>query len=350
MYLRIYTSAVLVLWFSWAIAQEEKEYKIATVAFYNLENLFDTEDDPLTFDDDRTPEGKDNWTLDKYNKKVANMAKVIGDIGKSNSGGPPVLIGLCELENRKVVEDLVNQPELRSFDYGIIQFDSPDRRGIDVALIYQKGVFNPTNYKAVPLYIYEANDPQKRVYTRDQLVVSGKLDGDTMHFIVNHWPSRRGGEAASSYKRENAAKLNKRIIDSLFSDNPYAKIITMGDLNDDPNDKSVKKILGAKAKKKRVRRKQLYNPMANMFKQGMGTLAYRDNWNLFDQIILSDAFLDDDYNSYRYFKAGIYNPPYLINQSGPYKGYPYRSVAGSNFLGGYSDHFAVFVYLIKEIY
>ncbi|NND88360.1 MAG: endonuclease/exonuclease/phosphatase family protein [Flavobacteriaceae bacterium] len=331
-----------------AFSQEKKSYKVNTIAFYNVENLFDYEDDPITFDDDRTPTGKDHWTKEIYESKLKNMAQVIGEIGSDVTGTAPAIVGLCETENRRVLEDLVNQEELIDHDYGIIQFESPDRRGIDVALLYQKAIFTPTNYKAYPLYIYDNNEPTKRVYTRDQLLVSGMLDGEKIHFIVNHWPSRSGGEARSRQKRINAAKLNKKIIDSLWSDDPYAKIITMGDLNDDPTSPSVKEYLVAKESRDDLKNKELYNPMEDMFKKGIGTLAWRDSWNLFDQMIVSSELTKKDYSTYRFYKAGIYNKNYLANPRGRYKGYPYRSFAGGGFTGGYSDHFPVYVYLIKE--
>lgn len=330
-------------------AQEKKNYKINTIAFYNVENLFDYEDDPDTFDDDRTPTGKDHWTKEIYEAKLKNMAKVISEIGADITGTSPAIIGLCETENRRVLEDLANQEILLPKDYGIIQFDSPDRRGIDVALLYQKRLFTPTHYKSIPLYIYDDNDVTRRVYTRDQLLVSGMLDGELIHLIVNHWPSRSGGEARSKPKRIKAAKLNKQIIDSLFSIDPYAKIITMGDLNDDPTSPSVKNYLKAKKKKEKLNIKELYNPMEQMHKKGMGTLAYRDAWNLFDQMIISTELTKEDYSSYRFYKAGIFNKSYLTNPRGRYKGYPYRSYADGGFTGGYSDHFPVYLYLIKEI-
>lgn len=330
------------------VAQEQTIYKVHTIAFYNLENLFDPLNDPLTFDDDRTPEGKDHWTETIYQKKLKSMANVIADIGKEVSGTAPTILGVAEIENRKVLEDLVNQPQLLSMDFGIIHFDSPDRRGIDVALLYQKSIFTPTNYINKPLFIYQDHNPDLRIFTRDQLVVSGMLDGELIHFIVNHWPSRSGGEARSRFKREKAAALNKKIIDSLHSQNPYAKIITMGDLNDDPNNSSVKKILGAKGRRDKVKLKELYNPMEVLFKQGLGTLAYGDSWNLFDQIILSAALLKRDYSSYRFYQAGIFNKAYLTTPRGRYKGYPYRSFANGSYTGGYSDHFPVYVYLIKK--
>lgn len=340
---------VFALTITFAISQEKKKYKVNTIAFYNVENLFDFEDDPITYDDDRTPEGKDHWTEEIYNAKLVNMAKVIAEIGADVTGTTPAIIGLCETENRRVLEDLVNQEPLLRKDYGIVQYESPDRRGIDVALLYQKRLFTPTNSVAYPLYIYDNNDNTKRIYTRDQLLVSGMLDGEKMHFIVNHWPSRSGGEERSRYKRNKAGELNRHIIDSLFSDDPYAKVITMGDLNDDPTNQSVKKHLKAKKKKKGMQLKELYNPMESMHKKGLGTLAYRDSWNLFDQMIVSTELTLEDYSSYRLYKAGIYNKAYLANPKGRYKGYPYRSFSGGGFTGGYSDHFPVYLLLIKEI-
>lgn len=340
--------AILLVFFQLS-AQEQKSYKVNTIAFYNLENLFDYEDDPLTFDDDRTPDGKDHWTAEIYNSKLQNMAKVIAEVGADVTGTTPAIVGVCEIENRRVLEDLLNQDPLVNQDYGIVHFDSPDRRGIDVAFLYQKKVFTPSSYKAFELKIYDDNDVTKRVFTRDQLLVSGVLDGETMHFIVNHWPSRSGGEARSRPKRIKAAKLNKQIIDSLLSDDPYAKIITMGDLNDDPTSPSVKDVLKAKKKQEKVKVKELYNPMEEMYKKGLGTLAWRDGWNLFDQMIISSEFLKKEYDSYRFYKAGIYNKSYLANPRGRYKGYPYRSFADGGYTGGYSDHFPVYLYLIKEI-
>lgn len=327
--------------------QNEKEYKIITVAFYNVENLFDYEDDPVTFDDDRTPEGKDHWTQEIYEAKVRNMAKVISEIGQDVTGTSPTILGLCEIENRRVLEDLVNDSALVKKDYGIVHFDSPDRRGIDVAFLYQKKLFTPTNYKAHELFLYQDNDRSKRIYTRDQLLVSGMLDGEKIHIIVNHWPSRSGGEERSRPKRIKAAELNKRIIDSLFSDDPYTKIITMGDMNDDPSSPSIKDVLKTKIERENMTLKELYNPMEKMYKKGMGTLAYRDAWNLFDQIIISAELTKKDYSTYRFYKAGIFNKAYLQTPRGQYKGYPFRSFA-NGYTGGYSDHFPVYIYLIKE--
>ncbi|MRT17720.1 endonuclease/exonuclease/phosphatase family protein [Vitellibacter sp. q18] len=332
---------------SFVSVAQQKQYKVNTIAFYNVENLFDYEDDPLIFDDDRTPEGKDHWTKEIYEAKLANMAKVISEIGADVTGTSPALIGVSEVENRRVLEDLLNQEPLVNKDYGIVHFDSPDRRGIDVALLYQKGVFIPTNYKSYELVIFDDEDRSKRIYTRDQLLVSGMLDGEKISVIVNHWPSRSGGEERSRPKRIKAAELNKHIIDSLFNEDPYAKILTMGDLNDDPTSPSVKDVLKTKSEREDLKPMELYNPMEDMHKKGMGTLAYRDAWNLFDQIILSAELTKKDYGSYRFYKAGIFNKNYLATPRGQYKGYPFRSFV-NGYTGGYSDHFPVYVYLIKE--
>ncbi|AFL80990.1 putative extracellular nuclease [Aequorivita sublithincola DSM 14238] len=338
---------VYLLFSTVSFGQNEKQYKIITVAFYNVENLFDYEDDPLIFDDDRTPEGKDHWTKEIYESKLANMAKVISEIGADVTGTSPALIGVSEIENLRVLEDLLNQESLVNKDYGIIHFDSPDRRGIDVALLYKKKLFTPSNYKAYPLLIFDDQNRSKRVFTRDQLLVSGMLDGEKISVIVNHWPSRSGGEERSRPKRIKAAELNKHIMDSLFSEDPYAKIMTMGDMNDDPTSPSIKDVLKTKSVREDMKIKELYNPMEDMHKKGMGTLAYRDAWNLFDQIIVSTELAKKDYSSYRLYKAGIYNKSYLANPRGRYKGYPFRSFA-NGYTGGYSDHFPVFIYLIKE--
>lgn len=330
-------------------AQNEKRFKIHTIAFYNLENLFDTINDPLKYDEASPIMEINGNRSDVYLKKVKNMARVIADIGSEQTNNSPAIIGVCEIENRKVLEDVVNDPLLLPKDYGIVHFEGPDKRSIDVALLYQKGLFQPINSTSHELKIYD-DLTRKRVYTRDQLLVSGKLDGDLIHIIVNHWPSRSGGEARSRSKRVGAAKLNKHIIDSLQSIDPYAKIFTMGDLNDDPTNESVKKVLKAKSKQNKVELKGIYNPFEKMFrKKGYGTTAYRDAWSLFDQIMITKPLLEDDYTSFRYYKAGIYNKAYLTNKRGRYKGYPFRSFADGGFTGGFSDHFPVYVYVIREV-
>ncbi|WP_411766309.1 endonuclease/exonuclease/phosphatase family protein [Winogradskyella sp. A3E31] len=332
-----------------ATAQEKKRFKIHTVAFYNLENLFDTVDDTTKFDE-ASPIMEMNADREAvYAKKVKNMARVIADIGTDIARNSPAVLGVCEIENRKVLEDLVNDPLLVGKDYGIIQFEGPDRRSIDVALLYQKALFQPISSSSHELKIFD-DFSRKRVYTRDQLLVSGKLDGELIHIIVNHWPSRSGGEARSRPKRVGAAKLTKKLMDSLQAIDPYAKIFTMGDLNDDPTNDSVKKVLNAKKEKEDVELKGIYNPFEKMFvEKGYGTTAYRDAWSLFDQIMVTKPLIEDDYSSFRMWKAGIFNKQYLVNKRGRYKGYPFRSFADGGFTDGFSDHFPVYVYLIKEV-
>ena len=331
-------------------AQEKKKFKIHTVAFYNLENLFDTINDPLKFDE-ASPimEMNEANRAEVYENKVRNMARVVADIGNEDTKNTPAIIGVSEVENRQVLVDLVNDPQLLHKDYGIIHFDSPDKRGIDVALLYQKALFTPITTSSNELLIYDSLT-RDRVFTRNQLLVSGELEGDLIHIIVNHWPSRSGGEARSRSKRVGAAKLNKQLIDSLQSKDPYAKIITMGDYNDNPTNASFKEALKTTADKDRVPFKGIYNPYENLFKKkGLGTTGYRDAWSLFDMILVTKPLLEKDYYSFRYYKAGIFNKYYLSNKHGRYKDYPLRSFANGGFTDGFSDHFPVYIYLIKEV-
>lgn len=329
-------------------AQEKKTYKIHTVAFYNLENLFDTINDPTKYDEASPMMELKTNRSNVYKMKVRNMADVISKIGVDMAHNSPAIIGVSEVENREVLEDLVNDSLLIEKDYGIVHYHSPDARGIDVALLYQKQLFTPTSTSSHELKIYN-DTSRKRVYTRDQLLVSGNLDGDLIHIIVNHWPSRSGGEAKSRPKRVAAAKLSKYLVDSLQVVDPYAKVFIMGDFNDDPTNASVKTVLNAKRDKKKVEFKDIYNPYENMFKNGIGTTAYRDAWSLFDQILITAPLLKKDFSSYRFYKAGIFNENFLTQKRGRFKGYPYRSFGYSGFTEGYSDHFPVYVYLIKEI-
>ena len=329
-------------------AQDTKKFKVHTIAFYNVENLFDTINNPNK-NDEASPIMELKFGREEvYLKKVKNMARVISEIGADVSKNTPAIIGLAEVENRSVVEDLANDSLLVDKDYGIIHFDSPDERGIDVALMYQKALFDPiaSSSHTLKLFDIEENKPD---HTRDQLLVSGYLEGDLIHLMVNHWPSRRGGEEKSSPKREAAARLSKRLTDSLQSIDPYAKIFTMGDLNDNPTNKSLKKVLKTKRNKKAVGLKGIYNPMENIYKNGGGTNAYRDVWFLFDQILVTKPLLKKDFSSFRFYKAGVYNKPYLLNKDGRFKGYPFRSFSYGKFINGYSDHFPVYVHVIRQV-
>lgn len=331
-----------------SFTQEPDTYQIRTIAFYNLENLFDTKNDSLVYDDDRTPDGKDQWTPLRYTHKIENMAKVLSEIGSKENKTAPDIIGVCEVENLGVLEDLVHHEFLSAFNYGIVHFDSPDERGIDVALLYKKDAFVPVNFNSHRLLLFKLDG--KRDYTRDQLIVEGLLDNEQIYFMVNHWPSRSGGEARSRPFRVEAAKLNKRIIDSVRRFNTHAKIISMGDFNDDPIDPSFKKVLKVEKNSKKLDSTSLYGPMEKLYRKGRGSLAYRDKWNLFDQFYMTSSLINNNPNKgYRYWKTGIFTPAYLLDPKGRYKGYPLRTYAGGSYIGGYSDHFPVYLHLIKKV-
>lgn len=325
---------------------QEAKYEAYAIGFYNLENLFDTVNDTTIWDEEFLPEGAKTWTPEKYNIKLANMARVIDEMGKKVTPEGVSVLGVSEIENITVLEDLIRQPLLKDKDWGIVHYDSPDFRGIDVGLLYRKDQFTVLDSENIPLHIY---DGDKRIYTRDVLHVSGTLAGETFHILVNHWPSRRGGEKKSSPNREAGAALNKKIVDSLYQVNPSAKIIIMGDLNDNPDNKSVAKVLNAKKKKSKVKPGGLYNPMRKLYDDGYGSNAYRDAWSLFDQIIVSHNTLDKQQEGLFFYKIEIFRRDYLIQADGHFKNYPFRTYAGSTFMGGYSDHFPVVSYFLKKL-
>jgi hypothetical protein len=325
---------------------QDKAYKVGCVAFYNTENFFDTINDPKTNDDDYTPDGICKWTSKRYLTKVEHISTVISEIGDELVKGGPVVMGLAEIETEQVLEDLVDAPALRPSHYGIVFYKSPDSRGISVGFIYQKEHFSVINSKAVPLRFKE--NPNFK--TRDQLVVYGKFDGDPMYFIVNHWPSRYSGTKKSAPFRNAAADLTKSIVDSIQKIDSTAKIIVMGDLNDDPINESIVKHLKAKSKMKDVGKNDLFNPMYTLYKKdGLGTLSYQNNWDLFDQIMVTGTLLGDDKSAYKFYRANIFNKKtYLFQQDGPYKGSLFRTYASNNYLGGYSDHLPSYIFLVKQ--
>ena len=322
----------------------QEKYKIVSIAFYNVENLFDIENDPNTNDDEYTPTGPTLWTLERYNKKLDNIAEVISKVGIDKAPKGLSVIGMCEIENKKVLEDLVAREAIAKRNYQYIHYDSPERRGVDVALLYNPSHFKVISSRAVPLKVADKPD----FFTRDQLVVSGILDGETVHFIVNHWPSRRGGEKRSAPLRVEAAKQVRFLVDSILATDSTAKVIVMGDLNDDPVNKSITKHLGAKCDSTGMKNRDLFNPMCDLLKKGIGSLAYRDSWNLFDQIIVTGNVVKGDKKSYKFYTAKIFNEPFLMQKEGAFKGYPFRTYVGTTFQGGYSDHFPAYMYLVKE--
>ncbi len=342
-------SLAFLVFFSFSLRSHQtiaqgKQYKVVTVAFYNLENLFDTLDTPDKNDIEFTPEGGYKWDAKKYKSKQENMSYVISQIGADITKTAPAIIGVSEIENRAVLEDLVKMPAIQKYNYNIVHYESPDKRGIDVALLYQPSLFKVTNTKSATLKV----DGMDNFYTRDQLVVSGELDGEKIHVIVNHWPSRSGGEKRSKPLRNAAADLTRSLTDSIMNIDENAKIIIMGDLNDDPNNESLLKHLKAKKSIKSTEEGDLYNAVYPLFQQGVGSLAYRDKWNLFDQIIVSYPLLGDDKSTFKLYKTLIFNKDFLKQETGRYRGYPLRTHAGGVYKNGYSDHFPVYIYLIKE--
>lgn len=333
---------VAILLSAFVAQAQEKKFAVYGVAFYNLENLFDTKRDTTINDVEYTPNGANAWTEDKYQNKLKNMAYALNQLGGAMLPQGPAVIGVAEVENRGVLEDLVATGDFAKKGYKIEHYDSPDRRGVDVGLLYNPKLFTVESSKAIPLHF--ADNPT--FFTRDQLLVTGYLAGERMHFIVAHWPSRVGGRG-SDY-RERAAALTKRIVDSLYTADSKAKIVFMGDLNDDPSDVSVAKVVGAKREQKEVDTKGMYNPFWNILKSGVGSLAYNGGWNLFDQIIVSYNLLGTDRTSIKYWKAEVFNKDFLVNQDGQFKGYPKRTFAKGIWLNGYSDHFPTIIYLLKQ--
>jgi hypothetical protein len=337
--------------------QEEqlgRRYLQYGVMFYNLENLFDTINNNGVYDLEFSPEGARQWNGTKYWQKQHNMAYTIAQMEvKGSPAEGPVLIGVSEIENITVLQDLVRQPELKDRRYQIVHHDSPDRRGVDVGLLYNPRFFKVLNVTNQRVNKYLPDYPDFR--SRDQLCVTGMLVGEKVSVIVNHWPSRLGGEEASSYLREAAGRMARETMDSLLRDDPNQGIIFMGDLNDDPQNKSCCEALGAKKEIKDCLAEQgsCFNPWWNILNRGIGTLGYKGNWNLFDQIIFNDYFLRNydgkDKPTLTFSRAEVLNRKFLRSNEGDRQGYPLRTFSGGVFLNGYSDHFPTMIYLVKEI-
>jgi hypothetical protein len=327
---------------------QKKNYHITAVAFYNFENLFDTHDDPRNWgDNDFLPNGPYHYTDNIYQQKLHNLATVLLQLGTEMTPDGPAIIGTAEIENDRVLQDLIAQPEIKDRGYKFVHFESPDSRGIDVAMLYNPRYFHVLSARALRTDISRFEG--KGGKTRDVLFVQGLLAGDTVNIFVNHWPSRRGGEAASATLREGAAKVSKTIIDSMMALNPNTKAIVMVDLNDDPTSPAVTEVLGAKGHKADVKQTDIYNPFASFYKRGIGTLGYSDSWDLFDQIMLTGTFIKEKSEGWRFYKAEVFNKEFLKTKFGQYKGYPHRSFEGNNWINGYSDHFPTLVYLVKEV-
>jgi len=340
------------------------------VGFYNFENYYDTTNQMNVTDEEFLPNSAKGYNSIRYNNKSAHLALVIAGIGKINNAKGISLLGIAEIENKMVLKKLAADPMIKKYNYQFIHFDSKDSRGIDVALMYQPAHFKPYQYRSYSL----TDATHFTTYaTRDILYVQGELDKTWVHILVNHWPSRRGGENASAEKRIWAATVCKRIMDSIESRDPKAKIIVMGDFNDNPNNKSLKRL-------------KMYNPFLKLFNRGMGSMAYRDSWSLFDQILLNTnwsmeqeeqsarskkapnlrnpqpalsiinsqhpATMQPSSNNYFdliYCKSIIYRSAALTQQDGKYQGYPKRTWNGDQFNEGYSDHYpAIIIFKAKN--
>jgi len=351
-------------------AQSINNTQSIIIGFYNFENYYDTTNQMNVADEEFLPNSSKGYNSIRYNNKSAHLALVIAGIGKINNAKGISLLGIAEIENKMVLKKLAEDPMIKKYNYQFIHFDSKDTRGIDVALMYQPAHFKPYQYRSYSLT--DANHFTTYA-TRDILYVQGELDKTWVHVLVNHWPSRRGGENASAEKRIWAATVCKRIMDSIESRDPEAKIIVMGDFNDNPNNKSLKHL-------------KMYNPFLKLFNRGMGSMAYRDSWSLFDQILLNTnwsmeqekqggrskkapdtshlqpavAKLNNQYpinmqpsSAARfdliYCKSIIYRSAALTQQDGKYQGYPKRTWNGDEFNGGYSDHYpAVIIFKAKN--
>lgn len=322
----------LLLNFTLSFAQQTSASPQAIVGFYNLENLFDTVDDPKTIDEEFLPNGTNNWTDERYAIKLANMSKVIAAFY-------PDILGVGEIENRKVLEDLVAHSNIAAKRYQIIHFDMTDDRGVDVAMLYRASVFKPFSIKKLVI----KNPEEPGFKTRDILWVKGLCMGDTLHVAVNHWPSRRGGKEDM---RLIAAQVLRKAVDSVLAINPKANIVMLGDFNDDPNNRSIKKILMANDDDQK--KGTLINTGEPTFKKGYGSLSFNGIWNLFDQVIISAALNDRTGIDYSPETFTVFAQRWMFVEDGKYKGTPKRTFSSGVFNPeGYSDHFPVFIVLKK---
>lgn len=340
---KILTSIICVL-LSTVVASAQKsgdKMSTAGIAFYNLENLFDTiPNNPEGRDEEYTPCGKWQWDSRKYLNKIHNLAYAISQMTSAYTPDGPAIIGVAEVENRSVLDDLVADRQISGWNLQVVHHDSPDARGIDVSLLYNPKYFkveNVTNHRLKALDFR----------TRDQMCVVGRLQGQRIAVIVNHWPSRLGGEEQSSPHREAAAALCKEIADSLWRTDPDMGVIIMGDLNDDPMDKSTAVVLGAKRDRKKVKEHGFFNPWWKILDNGVGTLEYKGQWNLFDQIIVSGTLLDSPKGRWRYSRAEVLNRDFLQDPESRGLPYPLRTYSRGSYRNGYSDHFPTEIFLIR---
>lgn len=346
MYKILFSFTFIIILFSTGYSQKQ-QFRASLIGFYNLENLYDTVNNPLVDDEEFLPQSERHYDSRIYLDKLDRLSEVISQIGTDLNPDGLAILGVAEIENDTVLNDLVNHKKLKNNGFKIIHYDSPDKRGIDVGMLYNPKYFTPL-YSA-PLFVQLPGGSKESFFTRDILYVKGILDGDTIHVMVGHWPSRSGGEERSIPARAAAAKVCKGLVDSLMKINLNSKVIVMGDLNDDPISPSLTKVLGSKGNIGHVKDGGLYNPWYDLYKRGIGTIAYQDAWGLFDQLVISKAWLSKDQTGYHFYKANIFNKEFLVQQTGRYKGYPKRTWDGTTYNYGYSDHFPVYITMLKPV-
>jgi predicted extracellular nuclease len=312
---------------------------LTTVAFYNVENLFDPLDAAHTLDKDFTPKGKKKWVPYRYNIKITKLGNAISKIGHSETQALPAIVGLAEVENKTVLKDLCASEALKDTHYEHIHFDSPDDRGIDVAMLYDPQHFKPLQEKAIqaPQNNPKNMNEERCENTRDVLCVSGLLDGEKIHVYINHWPSKRNGQEVAKRKRIQIAQTIQKDIAAIEESNP--KVIVLGDFNDNPTDESIQNYLAVKG---------LKNTMLPLFHAGEGASKFYGQWMLFDQILLSDSFFSERQYGFKFHESKIFNPSFLTNPRGRHKGEPFRTYTGRYYQGGCSDHFPVYTLLKKK--
>lgn len=340
--------AICITLVSFTISYAQKaDYHPSLIGFYNLENFYDTVNNENVDDEEFLPNSERHYDTHVYLDKVGRLASVISQMGIDINPDGLAILGVAEIENATVLNSLINHKDLKNRNLKYVHYNSPDVRGVDVGLLY-----NPKYFKVLfsaPVFVKLPGGSKDSYFTRDVLYVKGIMDGDTIHVFVNHWPSRSGGEERSIPARAAAAGVVKRVVDSLMAVNAQSKIVIMGDLNDDPISPSVTKTLGAKGKINEVKTSGLFNPWVDFYRRGIGTLAYQDSWGLFDQIIISQAWLDKLQAGYFFFRANIFNRQFLVQQTGKFKGYAKRTWDGMTYNYGYSDHFPVYVTMVKKV-
>lgn len=316
---------------------KEERYRIV---FYNVENLFDIKDDPKTSDDDFTPQGKQHWGKERYSSKILHISEALVAAGE---GELPVFIGLAEVENREVLEDLIGKTALADGEYGIVHVDSPDPRGIDVAFLYRKP------YCQLLKACFFSVSLEGEGHTRDILYCKGVVDQrDTLHFFVAHFPSMRGGESQSEWKRVRAAKVIRQRVDSIQRGNPGAAIIIMGDLNGKANTFAQKAMKTKDSDSRRIKDKGLYNTGYYLLKENYGSYRYKGMWQTIDHLILSGVLLNGRFplQSPRHLTVGTFR--FLFEEDKKYYGVkPKPTYRGPYYVGGYSDHLPIFIDLKK---